>query len=246
VKRGVWITLAALLAFAGIILARLPASWVVPASGGKAAIGCTGVDGTLWSGSCSGLFVQRKPVGDLTWELRPLRLLAGRLAAHVTLASPLAHGSADAELGLNEYLLAQNVNADVPLDPKLMPGLPPQLRGQSHLALTRLVLVKGALKQLQGRIEVHDLEDLSGRATRLGSYAVTFAPTEADPTGVIKDLDGPLSVAGTLRLTPQGGFEVEGTVAPRPGAPQELTDNLRYLGSPDASGRRQFSLSGTF
>ncbi|HEY2807300.1 MAG TPA: type II secretion system protein N [Steroidobacteraceae bacterium] len=244
-KRGLWITLAALLAFAGIILARLPASWVVPASG-RAAIGCTGVDGTLWSGSCSGLFVQRMPVGDLTWELRPLRLLAGRLAAHVTLASPLAHGSADAELGLHEYLLAQNLSAEVPLDPALMPGLPPQLRGQAHLALTRVVLAKGALQELQGRIEVHDLEDRSGRTTRLGSYAVTFAPTAGDPTGVIKDLDGPLSVAGTLRLTRQGGFDVQGTVAPRPDAPAELTDNLRYLGSPDAAGRRQFSLSGTF
>ncbi len=138
------------------------------------------------------------------------------------------------------------MSADVPLDPALMPGLPPKLRGQSHLALTRVVLVKGALQELQGRIEVHDLEDLDERATRLGSYAVTFAPTSGDPTGVIQDLDGPLSVAGTLRLTRQGGFEVEGTVAPKSGAPAELTDNLRYLGSPDAAGRRQFSLSGTF
>ncbi len=245
-KRQLWVILAALLAFAAIILARLPASWVVPASG-KSSIGCSGVDGTLWSGSCSGLFVQRKPVGDLTWELRPLRLFAGRLAAHVTLVSPLAHGSADAEVGMHDYLLAQNVDADVPLDPALMPGLPPKLRGQSHLALTRVVLVKGALQELQGRIEVHDLMDLDGRATRLGSYAVTFAPTEGDPSGVIQDLDGPLSVTGTLLLIGKGsGFKVEGTVAPKPGAPAELTDNLRYLGSPDAAGRRQFSLEGTF
>ena len=57
----------------------------------------------------------------------------------------------------------------------------------------------------------------------------------AEPTGQIKDLDGPLSVQGTLRLTRQGGFEVQGTVAPKPGAPTKLTDNLRFLGSPDAA-----------
>lgn len=244
-RRPAWIILAALLAFAVIILARLPAAWVVPASG-KSAYGCTGIEGTLWSGSCSGLFVARKPVGDLTWELKPLRLFLGRLAAHVTLASAQGTGSADAEMGLHEHVVVHNVRGELPLDPKLMPGLPPGLRGQAHLALDLLELERGALTHLQGRIEVHDLEDRDGRVTALGSYAVVFPPTEGEPTGQIKDLDGPLSVDGTLRLTRQGGFDVQGTVAPKPGAPADLTDNLRFLGSPDAGGRRQFALSGTF
>jgi general secretion pathway protein N len=245
VKRGVWITLAALVAFAAIILARLPAAWVLPASG-KSTLGCSGVEGTLWSGSCAGLTVQRRPLGDLTWELKPRRLLAGRLAAHLTLNGPTGQGSTEAEVGLGGNLTAHQLTADLPLDPKLMPGLPSGLRGQAHLALALVALEAGTLKRLEGRIEVHDLEDLDGRSTRLGSYVATFAPTDGEPTGVIKDLEGPLSVEGTLRLTRQGGFEVQGTVAPRPGAPTELTDNLRFLGSPDAGGRRQFSLSGTF
>jgi general secretion pathway protein N len=245
VRRGLWITCAALLAFAAIVVARLPASWVVPASG-KSFVSCTAVDGTLWSGNCSGLFVDRKPVGDLTWELHPQRLLAGRLAAHVTLASAAAHGSADAEVGLHEHLVAHDLTADLPLDPKVMPGLPPGLRGQAHLALALVELERGKLTRLQGRVEVHELEDLDGRATKLGSYVLNFPPADGEPVGQLKDLDGPLSVDGTLRLTRQGGFDVQGTVAPKPGAPSELTDNLRFLGSPDASGRRQFSLSGTF
>jgi general secretion pathway protein N len=245
VKRPLGIILAALLAFAAIVLARLPAAWVVPGAG-NATAGCSSVDGSLWSGSCAGLFVQRKPVGDLSWDLHPWRLFAGRLAAHVTLSSPAVHGSADAEVGLGRHVLARALNADLPLDPHLLPGLPPALRGQAHLALARLELERGALTHLEGRIEVHDLEDRDGRATRLGSYVLTFAPTAGDPVGQIRDLGGPLAVEGTLHLTRQGGFEVEGMVAPRADAPKELTDNLRFLGSPDASGRRPFSLSGTF
>jgi general secretion pathway protein N len=245
VRRAAWITLAALLAFAAIVLARLPAAWVVPAAG-TAATGCTSVEGSLWSGSCVGLFLERKPVGDLTWDLHPWRLFAGRLAAHLTLSSPAAAGSADAELGLGKHVVARNLDADMPLDPKLLPGLPPGLRGQAHLALSLVELQRGLLTRLQGRIEVHDLEDHSGHETHLGSYSLTFAPTAGDPVGQIKDLGGPLAVDGTLKLTRQGGFEVDGTVAPRADAPQELTDNLRFLGSPDAGGRRPFSLSGTF
>jgi hypothetical protein len=64
--------------------------------------------------------------------------------------------------------------------------------------------------------------------------------------GQIRDLGGPLSVTGTLKLTRQGGYEVEGLVAARADAPPELINNMRFLGSPDATGRRPFSLSGTF
>ena len=80
-KRGLWITLAALLAFAAIIVARLPASWVVPGSG-KHPAGCAVVEGTLWNGLCTGLTVAGSSVGDLTWELHPQRLYAGPDFAH--------------------------------------------------------------------------------------------------------------------------------------------------------------------
>ena len=41
-------------------------------------------------------------------------------------------------------------------------------------------------------------------------------------------------------------IEAEGLVAARTGAPPELINNLRFLGSPDATGRRPFSVAGTF
>jgi hypothetical protein len=105
---------------------------------------------------------------------------------------------------------------------------------------------RGVLRQLQGRIEVHDLEDLSGGATPLGSYVIEFpAGATGDPVGKLHDLDGPLAVEGTMRLTPQPGFDLQGEVTARPGAPPELINNIRFLGSPDALGRRPFGVSGT-
>ncbi|MBS0578694.1 MAG: type II secretion system protein N [Proteobacteria bacterium] len=243
--RGLWITGAALLAFAVILVVRLPASWVVPAPG-KAPAGCMSAEGTLWSGSCSGLIVAGRPLGDLTWQLHPLRLLAGRLAAHVTLAGPALQGSADAEAGLRGHLVARNLDARLPLDPQLLPGLPGGVRGEAQLALPLAEVQGGILTALQGRIELHDLVSPDG-PTHLGSYVVDFpAATTGDIAGRVRDLDGPLSVDGMLRLTRQGGFDIQGTVAPRPGAPAELTANLNFLGRPDAAGRREFSLTGTY
>jgi len=245
VKRGVWIALLAAVAFVAIVIARMPAAWFVPT--GRGALSCSGVDGSLWSGTCTDLTVSGTPVGDVGWELHPLRLLAGKLAAHVNVARGAASARADVELGFGERLTARNVVADLPLDPRIIPGVPPTLHGRAHVELALAQLERGAIRQLQGRIEAHDLEDRSGANTPLGSYVVTFPGGSGEQVGKLRDLDGPLALEGTLRLTQSPpGFELEGLIAPRRGAPPEIVNNIRFFGSPDASGRRPFSLSGTF
>jgi general secretion pathway protein N len=230
--------------FVAIVIVRMPVEWVVPSALARS---CTSLDGSLWSGTCSGLAVSGTAVGDLNWSLEPLRLLLGRLAAHVNLTRPDANASADVELGLGGTLTARNVRADLPLDPRLMPGIPRTLRGHAHVELALARLRHGVVTQLEGHIETRDLEDRGDGDTPLGSYLLTFpAGASGPPTGKLRDIAGPLALEGTLRLTPQPGFELEGFIAPRSGAPPELVNNIRFLGSPDATGRRPFSMSGTF
>ena len=243
-KRPFWIALLAAVAFVVIVLARMPAAWVVPAHGAQWA--CASIDGSLWSGTCTGLRVSGTSLGDVSWELHPLRLAAGRLAAHVTLSHGPADAAADVELTFGQRLTARNVVADLPLDPALLPSVPPNLHGRAHLELALAQVQHGIIRQLQGRIEVRNLEERSGNNTALGSYSVSFPGGSGDPIGALRDLEGPLALEGTLRLTPAPGFELEGVIAARRGAPPELVNSLRFLGSPDATGRRPFSLSGTF
>lgn len=243
-KRGAWLTVAALVAFAAIIVARLPASWVLP-SGPKAPISCVSTEGSIWSGACSGLTYQHTALGDLSWELKPARLFLGRLAAHVSLAHAAARASGDLELGFGGRISAHGLSAELPLDPKLLPGVPPQLRGSARVELAHAVAVHGIIEELQGTIEAHDLIEQSGRITPLGSYRLSFPGGAGEPVGTLQDIGGPLAVTGTLRLTQHGGYELESQIAARPDAPPELVENLRYLGSPDAAGRRTFSMSGS-
>ena len=244
-KRGIWIGAAGLVAFAAILVARLPASWIVPA-GANAALSCASIEGTLWSGACGGLLVERMPLGDLTWDLEPLKLLRARLGARVTLMRGAAHASGEVELSLSGHLTARAVQADLPIDPQLFPGLPPQLHGDAHVELAHAEVVRGIIMQLAGKIEVHNLEDRAGAVTPLGSYVVSFPEGGGEPLGQVHDLGGPLSVEGTLRLTRQGGFDVQTLVASRPEAAPELANSIRFLGSPDRAGRRVFAMSGTF
>jgi hypothetical protein len=150
------------------------------------------------------------------------------------------------ELAYGGRLTARNIIADAPLDSKLMPGVPPSLHGQAHLELALAQIEHGIITQLKGRIEAHNLEDRSGANTPLGSYVIIFPGGSGEQVGRLRDLDGPLALEGSLRLTSEPGFVLEGLIAPRRGAAPEIVNNIRFLGSPDASGRRPFSLSGTF
>ena len=241
--RPFWIALLAAAAFAVILLSRLPASWIVPRSG---TIACTSADGSLWSGSCSGLTLERLPFGDLTWDVAPWRLLTGTLAAHVVLAHGPVTGSADVACGLGGNVSLQNLIADLQLDPRQIPHLPPQLRGSVHTDLSLVRLTHGRIAELKGRIEAHDLSQRTGHVTPLGNYALAFPGGGIEPVGTLTDLGGPLAVQGTLRLTDPPGYVLEGQVAPRADAAPELVSTLQFLGSPDAAGRRPFSIAGTF
>jgi general secretion pathway protein N len=251
-KRTLWLIFFGLLVFAGIVVARLPANWVLP--GPSSGVTCSDADGTVWNGTCTGLTVQQQPVGDVSWEVHAARLLAGRLNADILLTRPTGAAQGNVEVGFDKIISARDVKADLPLDRDLLAALPPNLqgmRGKIHAELAH-VRVEGQtlkLKAIEGVVEAQDLTDGEGRnAQRWGSYSLTFPPsTGGDPVGQLRDLGGgPLAVEGSLRLTPEPGFDLEGLVKARPTAPSELAQDIQFLGSPDAQGRRPFSLAGTF
>ena len=247
-RRGVLITVLAVVAFAVIVVARLPASWVVPAP--PSAVSCATVDGSIWSGTCGGLVVQGAALGDLVWDIHALRLLTGKLSANIVLTRPTGTVRGDFDVGIDKSLTARNVLADLPLDQDVMSLMPINLRtvhGTAHADIAFAHVVKKIVTQLQGHIELHDLEDHGRDVLPLGNYSLTFPGGSGDPTGQLQDIGGPLAVQGTVRLTQDmPGFELQGYITPRADAAPALLNQLQYLGSPDAQGRRQFGTTVTF
>lgn len=248
-RRGIWITVLAVVAFAVIVIARLPASWVVPAP--PSPVACAAVDGSIWSGTCTGLTVQGSPMGDVTWSVHALRLLTGKLSANITLLRQKGSVQGDFDVGFDKSVTARDVKAQLPLDESLRSLLPrglQTLRGSANINIASAHIVKSIVTRIQGTIEVHDLEDRDRQVMPLGNYSLTFpGNASGDPTGQLKDLGGPLAVDGTVRLMQdKPGFDLEGYVTPRADATPALLNQLQYLGSPDAQGRRQFGSQVTF
>jgi general secretion pathway protein N len=245
-KKALWIGAAAVLAFAVILVARLPARWA--AGFLPAGVTCIQLNGTVWRGRCTGLAVNGRSAGDLGWQLRPTQLLRGKIAARLDLSHPQGFVKADVEADSSRNVLAENLKAQLPLDPSLIPHLPPGIGGSVQLDLPMLRVEQGIVTAIQGRIETNDLHQSRNPPLPLGDYSLMFPPGQpgAEPVGQLQSLRGPLTVNGTLRLTRAPGVAIEGTVAARADAPEPLRRQLEYLGSPDAQGRRPFSLDFSF
>jgi general secretion pathway protein N len=248
VRRGVLITVLAVVAFAVIVIARLPASWVVPEP--PSAVSCAAVEGSIWNGTCSGLVAQGSAVGDLVWDVHALRLLSGKLSVNVVLTRATGSVRGDFDIGLDKSVTARNVHAEFPIDQDLMSLMPRNLRslhGSARADIALAHVAKNIVTQLQGRIELHDLEDRDREVTPLGNYSVTFPGGSGDPIGQLQDLGGPLSVQGTVRLMQDNpGVDLQGYITPRADAAPSLVNQLEYLGSPDSQGRREFGTQLTF
>jgi general secretion pathway protein N len=241
---------ALLLAAAGFLLAMLatlPLRWLVPLL--PATLECAAPTGSVWSGQCAALRLGPNALGTTTWSLRPLELLRGRLGADLSIQQPGLSLRAIVAVSPAGTLTARDLRGDVELGYAFVERLAPNLRGRLALDLSEVVLRDRWVRALRGDIVVDGLQQTYPQALPLGSYRIQFAaPPDAAGrlVGQLQDTGGPLDVAGTLALLAERGYELTGSVATRADAPQTLVDQIRFLGSPDAAGRRQFAQSETF
>jgi hypothetical protein len=244
-----WRLLAAAgMVFLVVVLARFPAPWLKPLL--PAAIQCPALSGSIWSGECAQLTVAGTAVGDTAWTLRAAPLLRGRVAGSLAVTRPGAHIDTKFELGLGGSTVLENVHAQVSLVQPLYRDLLPRFSaGDLSVDLARLSLRGKRIREIRGRIDAHGLVQPGRPPTPLGSYEVRFdSPPQpnGDVVGVVHDLGGPIAFDGTLKLTPAPGFRLEGRVAARADADPSLERTFRFLGTPDADGRRQLAEEGSF
>jgi len=234
-------------AFVLVLILRLPARWISPLL--PHGLHCQQLDGSAWSGTCTGFSNGAASLGDLSWDLHPLQLLRGRLGLHIDLTNQANYLRGDVALGFGGARHATDVSLDLPLTSALVSSLPAGVHARLLGKLARVEWTGKYLADLQGQLDVQDLVGSQGAV--FGNYQAVFAPNSASantdmPTAVVHDTGGPLALDATLRLNHDPGYLLEGRVAARPSASPDIADLLKYFGSPDAAGRRPFSLMGTF
>jgi general secretion pathway protein N len=246
-KRGWTLAVVGLLAFLVLLVATLPARVLLGRIPGVTA---TGINGTIWSGRADSLTVQNIALGRVEWRLAVLPLLRGRLEVDAKASPSDGSGSAHCAITLQRAVSCSRLVANLPLHALQLSALPRGWSGHVQADLTELALERGWPVSARGRVDVVDIQRPTATGSSpFGSFRLELpAPNNADDNalvGALRDIGGPLEVIGTIRLSPDRTYIVDGRVAARSDADPEVARSIEYLGFPDAKGRREFSLAGS-
>jgi hypothetical protein len=245
-RRGLLVT-AGIAAFAVFLVALVPATvltrWLPPG------VVVAGLDGTIWSGRASSVSLQGRVIGATRWSCRPWPLLMLKWSCRVELQPSEGQISASLSGDFNaDEIEARDLTGHLPI--ALLVGIvtPKGWTGRLDLDVARARLAGGLPQDAEGKLFVRGLKAPGPDGALLGDFELTIgegAVGTGTLTGRLSDLGGPLRVRGTIELKPDRSYFGSGEVAPGPGAGPEIFDSLAFLGPPDASGRRPFSIEGT-
>jgi general secretion pathway protein N len=238
----------AVLAFIVVLFLRLPLTWVRPLLPGN--VSCDAPSGSIWQGRCGNLSINARggplPIGPLSWNLRRSALLRARLAGTLQVDGPQLRGHAAFEAGLGGTISIRDLDAAAPLDRRLLGMVPSNWTGRLTVQFPELEMKAGTLQRLRGTLEARDVVAQGPKPDEFGSYSLTFAGNDEPDLhrGMLRDLDGPLELGGSIDLRRNLDWQINALVKARPNATPQLSRLLEFLGPPDAEGRRRFSAEG--
>jgi general secretion pathway protein N len=234
---------AGLLVFATVLIVSFPARvayrWFAPPD-----LSLSGISGSIWSGSASEGLAGGAYIRDISWRLRPADLLTGKLAFSTTSRPASGSMETDVAVGIDGSLTLSNLAGSVPLDLVHPAFQNAGISGDLSMQFEKLVLRNGLPVDVDGRVTVANMYAPALSAATLGDYQAQFVTTDGAISGTVEDLSGVLDVTGTIAISPDRSYSLVGDVAARPGAPPSIEQQLRFLGSADERGFRQFRFEG--
>ena len=237
---------AGIAAFLVFLAIRMPASLLLrwlPAS-----VATDGLQGTIWSGQARSVRVQGRSVGAASWSCRPWRIVLLEWSCRVWLRPPDGELSVALSGGFAGVLQGQDLAGSLPISLFEGMGVPTGWTGVLELDIGRLRFGTDSRLDAEGRLFLRDLKAPGPGGARLGDFELVIgegAVGAGSLTGRLRDLGGPLRVRGTIVLQDDNSYLMSGEVAPGPGAGDEIFNTLAFLGAPDATGRRPFTIEGT-
>lgn len=234
---------AGLLVFVVVLVVTFPAriayQWFAPPD-----IRLTGISGSVWNGGATEGLAAGAYVRNIRWRIKPMSLVSGKLA--YTISSNPAAGTllTDIAVSLDGTLTLSELSGNVPLD-LAHPALQQNgIGGDVQFQFDSLVVRNGLPVAAAGSVTIANLYSTVLSAQPLGDYRADFQTIDTVISGTVADVSGVLDLDAVISLGPDRSYSLLGDVAARPDAPPSIEDQLRFLGSPDARGYRQFRFEG--
>ncbi len=248
-KRILSYSLLGLAAFLLFLLLLAPATLVSDWVGARlSGFSAQAVEGTATAGTLRDVRWRGARIERLHWRWRPLALLTGRLEFSLQVDDPEIKLTGNAALGLNRKVRFRDLTGRLPLARlgSLTGAASPPLQGIAEFTLRELdVNAAGRPLAAYGVVQLLNLRTTLGQPLNVGDFVVQLDSAGAEGIqGTIKDDKGPLALAGTLSLSPDGRYHFNGQAGIRDAGNQALRQALNLLGPPGGDGRWTLNFSG--
>jgi len=229
-----------------MIPAGLGWAWWASRPGSKAErVTMVDLHGPWSSGNCALLRLGPLQFEHLSWQIRPLALLRGRLEFALAAALPDS-GQVTAILALSRHDLElrdlQWLGPAAPLGLTLLPGT--NLTGTLAGKNLHLRLAKGLPVEAEGLLTWQGAGLALTTPVAVGDLALQMQTGAQGITANLKDRSGPLRLEVQAILKADGAYELNGEIAPRGAVPPELATMLSLLGPKTPDGLLRLSRTG--
>lgn len=241
VKRLIAVGAAALVAALVVTFpARIAYQWFAPDE-----LTLSGISGSVWNGAAAQGSVAGLFLSDISWRFRPLSLAGLKVGYAVAARVPSGFVESDVAFGAGGRVHFNELAAAVSLS-SLASLLPDGgIEGDFSLQLDVLVLEGGFPTRVDGTVGISGLILRALSPTALGNYRAVLQTEDGRVSAALEDVSGVLDLSGNLVLERNRAYSFAGKVAATAEAPAAVNEQLRYLGSPDAEGRREFRFEGS-
>ena len=238
--------LAGVAAYLVILLITLPADRVVKLlEQYVVGLEMQSVSGTVFSFKAGHVLIQGLAMGPVTWSLRPLPLLLGRLEYRFHLKDPAFQGTGVVGTGLGGQIYLNNLKAELKPDPWVnhFSPLPVETSGVVTLLIESMDFVDGFPRELSGHVDWADARIVEPVTMSLGHVEANFH-SEGNTLLCRLSGSGETALSGDFSLTQEGNYRLNLLVTPGTEVSSDIVDGLKTIGQARPGGAYLITDSG--
>lgn len=202
------------------------------------------INGTVWNGSATEGQAADLYLRNVRWSFRPAALFTGKVAFDVSFDPAGGFMETGVALGLNGSVTLTDLEGAVSIGALQNVVPAPGIDGNVRLTFARLRIDGGLPTEADGTIEVIGLLVRGLAATPIGDFRAELVTTDDGVAGSVEDIAGMLDIAGALQISKDRSYSLSGLVAPTATTPETVLNQLRFLGSANERGQREFRFEG--
>ena len=202
--------------------------------------------GTLVNGHAEDVRVNNFDLGQVSWTLKPLSLLLGKLTAQISLDRDTLSGNGAVFLTFSRVGVEDaKFSGDAELLSSYLGTYGVRLNGQFDLELESFTATPEGPGDAQGLLLWRDARLTQPSPLNLGDVQVDLSQQEDTAVGILKNNGNTLILDGQVEIRPGWQYLARIKIEPTRTTPKDLRQTLRLIGRADSKGAVTLTQNGT-